>query len=131
MTVAINVSYGARCTVGQDLRDCRQSADRLQTGRNFAALRIRDLRISVPEVISGESAVVPLDFAAAGIKLSDAVRNAFETGVAGFPRIFGIEEEYAQAMRRAELAWVRATAAELRDGTFPWPSREDLPEYPP
>ena len=67
----------------------------------------------------------------AEISKSDAFRKAFETGVAGFPRIFGIEEEYAQAMRRAELAWVRATAAELRDGTFPWPSREDLPEYPP
>jgi DNA-binding PadR family transcriptional regulator len=67
----------------------------------------------------------------AEISSSDAFRKAFETEVAGFPRIFGIEEEYAQAMRRAELAWVRATAADLRDGTFPWPAREDLPEYPP
>jgi hypothetical protein len=25
---------------------------------------------------------------------------------------------------------VRATVAELRDGTFPWPDPEDLPEYP-
>jgi hypothetical protein len=33
-------------------------------------------------------------------------------------------------MRKAELAWVRATVAELRDGTFPWPAPEDLPEYP-
>ena len=47
-----------------------------------------------------------------------------------FPRIFGIEEEYAQTMRKAELGWVRATIAELRDGTFPWPDPEDLPEYP-
>jgi hypothetical protein len=38
-----------------------------------------------------------------------------------FPRILGIEEEYAQAMRRAELAWVRQTITELRDGTLVWP----------
>jgi hypothetical protein len=43
-----------------------------------------------------------------------------------FPRIFGIEDEYAQAMRQAELAWVRATVAELRDGTFPWPTADEL-----
>jgi hypothetical protein len=29
-------------------------------------------------------------------------------------------------MRRAELAWVRATVAGLRDGTFPWPDIEEL-----
>ena len=45
-----------------------------------------------------------------------------------FPRIFGIEDEYAQAMRQAELAWVRATVAELRDGTFPWPTADELKE---
>jgi DNA-binding PadR family transcriptional regulator len=66
----------------------------------------------------------------AEISSSDAFRRAFGAEVADFPRIFGIEEEYAQAMRRAELAWVRATVAELRDGTFPWPVPEDLPDYP-
>jgi hypothetical protein len=46
----------------------------------------------------------------------------------GFPRIFAIEEEYAQAMRKAELAWVRATVAELRDGSLPWPTIDELAE---
>jgi len=64
----------------------------------------------------------------ADISASAAYRRAFEEQLPGFPRIFGIEEEYAQAMRRAELAWVRATLAELRDGTFPWPTIEDLRE---
>ena len=64
------------------------------------------------------------------ISSSDAFRRAFADELPDFPRVFGIEEEYAQAMRRAELAWVRATVAELRDGTFPWPAPEDLPEYP-
>jgi DNA-binding PadR family transcriptional regulator len=61
---------------------------------------------------------------------SDTFRHAFEADFREFPRIFGIEEEYAQAMRRAEIAWLRATTAELRDGTFPWPAPEDLPAPP-
>ena len=47
--------------------------------------------------------------------------------VPDFPRIFGIEEEYAQAMRKAELAWVRGTVAELLDGSLAWPAPDDLP----
>ncbi len=42
-------------------------------------------------------------------------------GMTEFPRLLGIEEEYAQAIRRAELAWVRQVIGELRDGTLPWP----------
>jgi len=57
----------------------------------------------------------------AEISSSDAFRRAMTGEIPDFPRIFGIEEEYAQAMRKAELAWVRATVAELRDGTLPWP----------
>jgi DNA-binding PadR family transcriptional regulator len=63
----------------------------------------------------------------AQVSSSDAYRQAFATEMPDFPRVFAIEEEYAQAMRRAEIAWLRATIAELRDGTFPWPAREDLP----
>jgi hypothetical protein len=64
----------------------------------------------------------------AEISRSDTFRRAFEAEIRGFPRIFGIEEEYAQAMRKAELAWVRATVAELRDGSLPWPTIDELPE---
>jgi Transcriptional regulator PadR-like family len=66
----------------------------------------------------------------AEISSADTFAAAMLAEVPDFPRIFGVEEEYAQTMRRAELAWLRATVAELRDGTFPWPEREDLPEYP-
>jgi len=62
----------------------------------------------------------------AEISRSDALRRAIAAEIPDFPRIFGIEEEYAQAMRRAELAWVRATVAELRDGTLPWPALSDI-----
>ena len=64
----------------------------------------------------------------AAISSSAAYRQAFESELPDFPRLFGIEEEYAQAMRRAELAWVRGTLAELRDGTLTWPSLEQLKE---
>jgi len=64
----------------------------------------------------------------AEISSSDAFRRAFLAEIPAFPRIFGIEEEYVQAMRKAELAWVRATVAELRDGSLPWPTIDDLPE---
>ncbi len=64
----------------------------------------------------------------AEISSSDAFRRAFQAELPGFPRIFGIEEEYAQAMRKAELTWVRATVAELRDGSLPWPALEELTE---
>jgi DNA-binding PadR family transcriptional regulator len=64
----------------------------------------------------------------AQISSSDTFRRAFETTDPDFPRILGIEEEYVQAMRRAELAWVRATLAELRDGTLPWPTVTELGE---
>lgn len=64
----------------------------------------------------------------AQVSASDAYRDAYAANISEFPRIFGIEEEYAQAMRKAEIAWLRATVAELRDGTFPWPAPEDLPK---
>jgi DNA-binding PadR family transcriptional regulator len=64
----------------------------------------------------------------AEISSSDAFRRAMMADLPDFPRIFGIEDEYAQAMRQAELAWVRGTVAELRDGTFPWPTTDELKE---
>jgi DNA-binding PadR family transcriptional regulator len=65
---------------------------------------------------------------AAQISSSDAFRRTLLAEFPGFPRLFGIEEEYAQAMRQAELAWVRATLAELRDGSLPWPTAEEAGE---
>jgi DNA-binding PadR family transcriptional regulator len=64
----------------------------------------------------------------ADISSSDAFRRASLADMPGFPRIFGIEDEYAQAMRKAEVAWLRATIGELRDGTFPWPTADELKE---
>jgi DNA-binding PadR family transcriptional regulator len=62
----------------------------------------------------------------AQISASDVYRRAVGAQIPDFPRIFGVEEEYAQAMRRAELDWVRTIAAQLRDGTLPWPDPEKV-----
>ncbi len=64
----------------------------------------------------------------AEISSAEAFRRAVLADMPQFPRIFGIEDEYAQAMRRAELAWVRATVAELRDGRLTWPTDDELKE---
>jgi len=50
------------------------------------------------------------------------LRSMAETGI---PRIFGIELEYAQAMRRAETEWVRRFIQELKDGDL-WPDMDAL-----
>jgi DNA-binding PadR family transcriptional regulator len=38
------------------------------------------------------------------------------------PRLFGVETEYALAMRRAELAWVRQIMDDIRTGELDWPA---------
>jgi hypothetical protein len=66
------------------------------------------------------------------IKVLERRATAYEAEIASFdarlrqlpselPRLFTIEEEYGQAMRRAELEWLRRTIAELRDGSLDWP----------
>jgi DNA-binding PadR family transcriptional regulator len=49
---------------------------------------------------------------------TDAMLQAVPTHI---PRLFLIEEEYAQSMRRAELEWLRRIIGELKDGTLEWP----------
>jgi DNA-binding PadR family transcriptional regulator len=52
------------------------------------------------------------------LKVDRSARNQM-TGV--IPRVFMIETEYDDAMRAAEVAWLRRTIAEIREGAFPWP----------
>lgn len=39
---------------------------------------------------------------------------------AGLPRLFLIEEEYKQAMLKAELAWVKGLAEDLESKALTW-----------
>ncbi len=56
-------------------------------------------------------------------------------GLSWLPRLFMLETEYHLAMQDAELAWVRALAAEFGDGSFPglsaWQYMHDHGELPP
>ena len=69
-----------------------------------------------------EEAIKVLERRAAAFAAEIASVDALLGGVPpGLPRLFLIEDEYAQAMRRAELDWLERTVAELRDGTLEWP----------
>jgi DNA-binding PadR family transcriptional regulator len=52
------------------------------------------------------------------IASTDAALASVSTQVG---RLFLVEAEYALAMRRAELAWVRALAEDIRSGRLTWP----------
>jgi DNA-binding PadR family transcriptional regulator len=75
------------------------------------------------------------------IKVLERRASAFEAQIAAsdamirdlpadLPRLFVIEEDYAQAMRRAELDWLRRTVAELKDGSLEWPQMIQGNEWP-
>jgi DNA-binding PadR family transcriptional regulator len=38
------------------------------------------------------------------------------------PRVFMIENEYDEAIRAAQVAWLRKTIAEIKSGGYPWPA---------
>jgi len=68
------------------------------------------------------------------IKVLEGRAAAFEAQIANvdsklrqvapdLPRLFTIEEEYGQAMRQAELDWIRLTIAELKGGGLEWPQQ--------
>ena len=70
-----------------------------------------------------KEAIKVLERRAAAFAAEIASVDALLRGVPGWlPRLFLIEDEYAQAMRRAELDWLDRTIAELNDGTLEWPN---------
>ena len=78
-----------------------------------------------------EDAIKVLERRAELIEAEIAGEDAMLRGLPpDLPRLFTIEDEYAQAMRRAELAWLRRTIAELMDGTLDWPQMLEMQERP-
>jgi|SRR5215469_1123485 len=71
--------------------------------------------------LTPEDALVQLESRAQHLEKQIAATDAnVQSIVAWVGRINLLEEEYLQAMRQAELAWVRSLANELRAGTFRW-----------
>jgi DNA-binding PadR family transcriptional regulator len=69
-----------------------------------------------------EDAIKVLERRAAAFEANIAAADAIIGGLPpDLPRLFVIEEDYGQAMRRAELVWLRRIIAELKDGTLEWP----------
>ena len=60
----------------------------------------------------------------AEIAAHDAAANQLQVVL---PRLFIIENEYARALRQAELAWVRRVVEDLRAGRLTW-DRDELSE---
>jgi hypothetical protein len=50
---------------------------------------------------------------------SESMLRSMES--AGLPRLYGVESEYINAMRRAEVDWVRAIANDIRSDRLRWP----------
>ena len=78
-----------------------------------------------------EEAIKVLERRAGALEAEVAAVDAVIRSVAAtVPRLFVIEDEYVQAMRRAELEWLRRTVAELKAGTLEWPRMLEEHEWP-
>src|ERR1700674_3193390 len=78
-----------------------------------------------------EDAIKVLERRAAAFEADIAAADAaIGTVPPDVPRLFVIEEEYGQAMRRAELVWLRRVVDELKDGTLEWPRVLTENEWP-
>jgi hypothetical protein len=74
-----------------------------------------------------------------GVRSPDDLRQILEARIAALearrnvevpppdiPRVFLLESEYAAAMLRAEVKWLRAIVADLRDGAITYPTAEAM-----
>jgi DNA-binding PadR family transcriptional regulator len=78
-----------------------------------------------------EDAIAVLERRASSFEAQIASADEMMRGVPhDLPRLFVIEEEYAQAMRRAELVWLRSTITELQDGVLDWPRMLEEQQWP-
>jgi len=68
----------------------------------------------VPTLLEWRAAMLEAQIAA-----SESMLRSMEN--AGLPRLFGVESEYMNAMRRAEVDWVRAIANDIRSDRLRWP----------
>ena len=82
-----------------------------------AALSLLDQTFTTKELAS----LLEARAAALGMRLA-----ALEAPVPGLPRLFLLESEYMAATVRAEIAWLRAVVADLRQGRLKFPTQKEM-----
>lgn len=73
-------------------------------------------------VLSPEEALAQVEARVGALEVRLAVAQAVAKAVraTGLPRLFLVEDEYKNAMMKAELAWLRALAVDLRSKEITW-----------
>jgi DNA-binding PadR family transcriptional regulator len=71
-------------------------------------------------VLSPEDAMVRLEQRSADLRASLEEDRKAMTAVPGLPRLFLLDEEYAIAVREAELRWVDGVLDAMRSGELTW-----------
>ena len=72
-------------------------------------------KAEVVALLQRRAVLLEADIAATEIALKAAAEEQ------QLPRIFLVEDEFANHIKRCEAKWVRQFAKELSDGTIPWP----------
>ena len=85
--------------------------------------------VEMLRVLDPDEAATLLEFRIVELESSLAALDQVAVGLVkrGLPRIKLIELEYAQAIQRAELAWVSTLAEEIRAGVIAWPANATPP----
>ena len=81
--------------------------------------------LSLIPLLAPEDAMQQLALRAIRIEAGRARTQAMLAATMRFlPRLFLLESEYEETVRRAELAWVRALIDDLRAGRLPWSEKQ-------
>ena len=76
--------------------------------------------VSILFGLAPDDARAQLEQRAESVAAELAETEAQLAGNPGLPRLFLLEEEYRQAVLEAELGWLRAVIADLREGRLTW-----------
>ncbi|MFC3960923.1 PadR family transcriptional regulator [Nocardia jiangsuensis] len=87
----------------------------------FPAGLAHALHLPAPEVV----ALLRRRAAALTARIADVDADLGVATAAAVPRAVLLEAEYAQAVRRAELAWLDGIVTELESGALAWPELEE------
>jgi DNA-binding PadR family transcriptional regulator len=105
---AAALAFVGGLVMGDHLTPMELTAEALEAARDEAVSLLGQRTVRLEAEIAASDAILTVS------------REEFRV-----PRLFVIEEEYARAMRRAELEWVRQLIRDVQEGDL-WPSLENL-----